>query len=74
MSECATESCGSPAIARFERAGVGSEYCDACMRKIEALRLRGKRTYYPDMSGIKAIDDFECPPTDPIQKPEEAKQ
>lgn len=35
--ECATEGCAHAATVRFERGGVGSEYCHACYMRIQAL-------------------------------------
>lgn len=35
--ECASEGCGKPATIRFERGGVGSDYCRACYLRIQAI-------------------------------------
>lgn len=35
--ECATEGCTHAATVRFERGGVGSDYCHACYMRIQAL-------------------------------------
>lgn len=37
LRECATEGCNRPATVRFERGGVGSEYCYPCYLKMQAL-------------------------------------
>lgn len=36
-TSCATEGCDRPATVRFERGGVGSEYCYPCYLKVQAL-------------------------------------
>lgn len=35
--ECATEGCAKTATVRFERGGVGSDYCYGCYMRIQAL-------------------------------------
>lgn len=37
LRECATEDCNRPATVRFERGGIGSEYCHPCYLKGQAL-------------------------------------
>lgn len=38
VTECATEGCAQAATVRFERGGVGSDYCHDCYMCIQALR------------------------------------
>lgn len=37
VTECATEGCEQPATVRFERGGVGSDYCHDCYMRIQSL-------------------------------------
>lgn len=37
VTECATEGCAQTATVRFERGGVGSDYCHDCYMRIQAL-------------------------------------
>lgn len=37
VTECATEGCAQTATVRFERGGVGSDYCRDCYMRIQSL-------------------------------------
>lgn len=37
VTECATEGCEQTATVRFERGGVGSDYCHGCYMRIQTL-------------------------------------
>jgi hypothetical protein len=37
VMECATEGCEQTATVRFERGGVGSDYCRDCYMRVQAL-------------------------------------
>jgi hypothetical protein len=37
LPECASDGCGKPATVRFERGGIGSEYCHDCSMRIQAI-------------------------------------
>ena len=40
IMECASDDCAGPAEYRMEASGVGSYYCDSCIRKIQELKRK----------------------------------